>query len=248
MQGTRHKIFGLIVMAAFPLFAAPVQKRDLPYYRRAFFKSYQVGDMAVWPSLIAEMEQAKPVDWVWQTEIVKALYGLVGYQLGTRDKKRAKVNVAKADLYLDTLLAEHPDHAQLHSLAGAFYGYKISLSFYKAPFLGPKSLSHIEQAIQLDPTEPMGYIEKGNSLMYRPAVLGADKNQALTLYRKALKLMDSRKDRKEDWQQLMVCAFVLKGLYETNRGDEAKAFRADMQKEYGTMAWVEKYVGVTFFD
>ncbi len=248
MQGTENKIFGLVVLAIFPLLAAPAQKHDLSYYRCAFFKSYQVGDVSMWPALIAEMEQAKPVDLVWQTEIVKALYGLVGYQLGTRDKKRAKVYMVKADLYLDTLLAEHPNHAQLHSLAGAFYGYKISLSFYKAPFLGPKSLSHIEQAIRLDPTEPMGYIEKGNSLMYRPAMLGGDKNQALTLYRKALKLMVSRKDREKDWQQLLLRAFILKGLYETNQSDEAKAFRTDMQKEYGTMAWVEKFVGVKFFD
>lgn len=248
MQGAGNKIFGLIVLTVFPLLAAPAQKHDLSYYRRAFFESYQVGDMAVWPSLIAEMEQAQPVDWVWQTEIVKALYGLVGYQLGTRDKKRAKVYMAQADRYLDTLLTEHPKDAQLHSLAGAFCGYKISLSFYKAPFLGPKSLSHIEQALQLDPTEPMGYIEKGNSLMYRPAMLGGDKMQALTLYRKALKLMDSRKDRKEDWQQILVRAFILKGLYETNQRDEAKAFRTDMQKEYGTMAWAEKFVGVKFFD
>jgi len=248
MQGTANKIFGLIVLLVFPLFAAPAQKHDLSYYRCVFFKSYQVGDMAVWPSLIAEMEQAQSADWVWQTEIVKALYGLVGYQLGTRDKKRAKVNMAKADFYLGKLLVEHPNHAQLHCLAGAFCGYEIFLSFYKAPFLGPKSLSHIEHAIQLDPTEPMNYIEKGNSLMYRPALLGGDKNQALTLYRKALKLMNARKDQKEDWQQLLVCAFILKGLYETNQRDEAQAFRIDMQKEYGTMAWVEKFVGVKFFD
>jgi hypothetical protein len=180
--------------------------------------------------------------------MVKAMYGLVGYQLGAKNKDMARVYVNKADVYLDKLLKDYPRDARLQSMKGAFYGYKIAISFYKAPFLGPKSLLHIEKSIELDPAEPMGYIEKGNSLLYRPAAFGGDKNEALTNYRQALKLMEAVSDLKCSWQHLLLRAFILKGLYETNQTAEAKVFMHDMQKDYGSMDWVHQFVGANLME
>jgi len=238
----------LIGLMLFPILMATAQKKDLAYYQCAFFESYRQGSMAPWPGLITEMEKVKPADLVWQTEMVKAMYGLIGYQIGAGKKDLARIYVNKADVYLDKLLDDHPNNAQLHSLSGALYGYKIGLAFYKAPFLGPKSLYHIEKSIELDPSEPMGYIEKGNSLLYRPAALGGDKKKALTFYRKALKLMEARNDLKCNWQQMLLRAFILKTLYETNQTAEAKAFNLEMQKDYGSMDWIKQFVGANLID
>lgn len=248
MEGTKNKIIGLIILLILPALLATAQKKDLSYYQCAFYDSYKAGDMTPWPALIAEMEKAKSTDLAWQTEMVKALYGLVGYQIGANQKDLAKVYVNKADVYLDQLLDEYPNNARLHSLAGAFYGFKISFAFYKAPFLGPKSLYHIGKAIDLDPNEPMGYIEKGNSLLYRPAALGGDKREALRLYRKALQLMQSHNALKCDWQQMLLRAFILKSLYETNQTTEANAFMSAMQKDYGSMIWIKSFVGINLME
>jgi hypothetical protein len=204
--------------------------------------------MAPWPALIAEMEKIKSTDLVWQTEMVKAMYGLVGYQMGKKQKDLARAYVNKADVYLEKLLKDHPKNAQLHALAGAFCGYKIGLSFYKAPFLGPKCMYHVDKAVELDPNEPMGYIEKGNSLLYRPAAFGGDKNEALQLYRKALKLIDGRPSQKCDWQQMLLRAFMLKAMYETNQTAQANAFMKEMEKDYGSMLWIKAFVGADLMD
>ena len=246
MEGTKNKLISLIALLIFPTFFVTAQKKDLAYYQCAFYESYRAGSMAPWPGLIEEMEQEKSADLAWQTEIVKAMYGLVGYQIGLHDKEVAKTNVSKADTYLEKLLAQYPNNAQLHSLAGAFYGYKIALAFYKAPFLGPKSMEHIDKSIRLDPAEPMGYIEKGNSLQYRPAIFGGDKVEALKFYRKALALIDARPVSKCDWQQMLLRAFILKNLYETNQTTEAEAFLATMQKDYGSTSWIKAFVGAEF--
>jgi len=243
MEGTKNKIIGLMVILIFPVLLAMAQKKDLAYYQCAFYESYRAGNMAPWPGLIAEMEKVKSNDLVWQTEMVKAMYGLVGYQIGAKNKDLARVYVDKAGVYLDTLLDDYPENAQLHSLAGAFCGFKIALTFYKAPFMGPKSIYHIQKAIELDPFEPMGYIEKGNSLLYRPAVLGGDKLEALRLYRKALKLLEADNNQKCDWQQMLVRAFILKALFETSQTAEANAFMLAMQKDYGSMIWIKAFVG-----
>jgi len=154
--------------------------------------------------------------------------------------------VNKADSYLERLLEEYPNNAQLHSLAGAFYGYKIALAFYKAPFLGPKSMEHIDKSIKLDPAEPMGYIEKGNSLQYRPTVFGGDKIEAMKYYRKALALIEARNESKCNWQQMLLRAFILKNLYETNQTADAETFLAAMQKDYGSLVWIKAFVGAEF--
>ncbi|MDP2115309.1 MAG: hypothetical protein Q8K69_14765, partial [Bacteroidota bacterium] len=94
----------LIVILTFTILSASAQKKDLTYYQCAFFESYRVGNMAPWPGLIAEMEKVKSTDPAWQTEMVKAMYGLVGYQLGAKNKNLAKIYVNKADVYIDKLL------------------------------------------------------------------------------------------------------------------------------------------------
>ncbi len=247
MERTKNTISGLIILLLLPILAT-AQKKDLAWYRCAFFESYRAGNMAPWPGLIGEMEKVSSSDLAWQTEMVKAMYGLVGYQIGMRNKDLAKVYVEKADNYLNKLLKDHPENAKLHSLAGAFYGFKIGLWFYKAPFYGPKSMYHVSKSIELDPAEPMGYIEKGNSLMYRPLAFGGDKTEGLKCYRKALQLMNARDTGKCDWQKMLLRAFILKGLYETNQLAEAKTFRQEMQKDYGPMDWVQKFVGLNMID
>lgn len=243
--GRRPKLL-LIILFLLPVLLVSAQKKDLAYFRCAFYESYRSGSMEPWPKLIEEMEQAKSADLVWQTEIVKAMYGLVGYQIGLHDKEIAKAYIRKADIYLEKLLAQYPNNAQLHSLSGAFYGYKISLAAYKAPFLGPKSMEHIDKSIKLDPGEPMGYIEKGNSLHYRPAILGGDKLEALKFYRKALVLFEARHDSDCNWQKMLLRAFILKNLYETNKKAEAATFLTDMQKDYGSLGWIKAFVGAGF--
>lgn len=238
----------LMVLLILPVLLATAQKKDLTYYQCAFFDSYRIGNMVPWPGLIAEMEKVKSSDLAWQTEMIKAMYGLVGYQLGAKNKDLARAYVNKGDIHLEKLLKSYPRNAQLHGLAGAFYGYKIALAFYKAPFFGPKSMYHIEKSIELDPSEPGGYIEKGNSLLYRPVAFGGDKKEALAYYKKALKLMEASSDQKCNWQEMLLRAFILKSLYETNQTAEAEAFMKEMQKDYGSMNWIKEFVGASLIE
>lgn len=248
MERKNNRIARLTILLLLGAFSAFAQTKDLNYYQCAFYDSYKAGSMAPWPALIAEMEKASVQNAEWQTEMVKAMYGLVGYQIGQGDKDAARKYVDKADQLLEKLLDKNPKNARLHALSGAFYGFKISLAVYKAPFLGPKSLSHIDKAVSLDPNEPTGYMEKGNSLMYRPAAFGGDKEEGLALYRKALALMDARAGAKCDWQKMLLRTFIVKALYETKRDAEAKVFVKQMEKEYGSMDWIKKFVGMKYLD
>jgi tetratricopeptide (TPR) repeat protein len=248
MEGKKNKVIVLMSLLLLTFLLAGAQKKDISFYQCAFFESYRMGNMAPWPGLISEMEKEKSKDLNWQIEMTKAMYGLVGYYIGAGDKDQAKVYLDRASESVDKLLEIYPDNAQLHSLSGALYGYKIGMAFYKAPFLGPKSMYHIDKAIELDPAEPMGYIEKGNSLMYRPSAFGGDKNEALVFYKKALELMDGKNDQKCNWQKMLLRAFMLKAMYETNQTSAAEAFLIEMKRDYGSMTWIKQFVGAQYMD
>jgi len=240
------RILTLFISLFVGCFTTKGQTKDTEFYRCAFFNSYRAGDMSGWPALIDEMVQVKSDNINWQMEILKAMYGLVGYHIGLGDQGTAKEYIFRADAYFGALLPKNSGNAQLHCLIGAFYGYKISLAVYKAPFLGPKSLEHIDRALKLDPAEPMGYVEKGHSLDYRPAVFGGDKKEAMKYYQKALSLWDAQPNATCNWQKMLLRATMLKTLYDTNQDKEAEAFLAAMQKDYGQLSWIRKFVGARY--
>jgi hypothetical protein len=47
---------------------------------------------------------------------------------------------------------------------------------------------------------------------------------------------------------MLLRAFILKNLYETNQDAAAETFLAEMQKDYGSMIWIKKFVGAEFMD
>ncbi len=115
MQLLKYLLVVVVLLAGFSVSA---QKKDLAYYQCAFYDSYKAGTMAPWPALIAEMENAGSENIEWQTEIVKAMYGLVGYQIGLGEKDVARKYIDKADYLLDVLLEKNPKSAKLHALSG----------------------------------------------------------------------------------------------------------------------------------
>ena len=89
----------LVFISLFFGLTTSAQKKDLAYYQCAFFESYRAGNMAPWPDLIEEMAQVKSADVVWQTEMVKAMYGLVGYQIGPSRERHSK-NICEQSRHL----------------------------------------------------------------------------------------------------------------------------------------------------
>jgi hypothetical protein len=80
------------------------------------------------------------------------------------------------------------------------------------------------------------------------SLFGGDKLEGLSYYQKALKLMDAKSGQKCDWQKLLLRAFILKSLYETDQPEKAGIFKAEMEKDYGSMDWIKQFVGSTFMD
>ncbi|MGQ8338847.1 hypothetical protein ACUNWD_19980 [Sunxiuqinia sp. A32] len=216
-------------------------------YDCKLLQSYIEGDLSEWPVWIQEIERNENGDLKWELIKHKAQYGLIGYYFGTRQKDKARNLLQQADDQLNENLEEYPNSPKLHSFKAAFYAFKIGLAIYKAPILGPKMASSIQQAFDIDENEPMGWLEMGNSLYNRPALFGGDKLEALECFKKSLQLFSNQSEAC-DYLSVQVKIFIVKAYLETGQTKEYQQARKELEDEYGAMPWIDEFLQVDLLE
>lgn len=194
-------------------------------HQSQIYNAYIQGDMAGWEIIIREMEQHKDKTARYMLELVNYQYGYVAWCLGADKNDEAARYLAKAELYLGALEKRKYRPATLQAYRAAFYGFHIGLNAVKAPFVGPKSIAAAQNAIALDNTDPLGYIQYGNIQYYMPSALGGSKTEAIAYYRKAQLRMETLlgNDRK-DWNYLQLLLVIAEAHESAGNLTAAKAY------------------------
>ncbi|MFB6320182.1 hypothetical protein [Saccharicrinis sp. FJH54] len=192
-------------------------------FKAEIYSAYISGNMEKWEQVLNNMEklyQSKP-DIKLLENIVEAQYGLIGFLIGEdQDDKAGKILIV-AEKNLDLLMKRNDKVARYWAYKCAFTGFKIGISPYKAPFLGPRSFSYINEALALDDHNPYVLMEYANGKYYAPAFAGGDKTLAISTYDKAIHMLESDSvNLKNSWYYLMAktnygTALLKKG-YKTN--------------------------------
>lgn len=202
-----------------------------------FHETYANGNLDGWESRIILMERQHAGNDEKLMEALVARYGFIGYLLGEKQNSRAKKILDDTEKRLDDLLEKYPGNAKLLAVRAGLTGFRIGLSPLRAPVLGQRNVDAWEAALKNNPGEPMGWIEKGNSLFYRPAMFGGDKVQAEAAFRKAAELL---KPAPCNW----ISAFIQVRLYEACKANgkkaEAESILKKLQEKPGQFRWVEK--------
>lgn len=160
-------------------------------YEQRLYRSFITGDMTDWAKVLNEMEldlQKNPTPQNRFT-LLHAQYGYIGYLLGIKQTDKAKKLIDMAEQNAEQLQRVTAYKSTAYALHAALIAYRISISPYKAPFLGPKSSSLIDQALALSPSNTYAIIEKANARHYAPSVVGGNPIEAVELYEKVLKLL-----------------------------------------------------------
>lgn len=179
-------------------------------HKQRLYQCYLTGNMADWlvvmDELSSEYNRTKSVETLF--ELTHAQYGYIGYLLGVDDEDRAEKLVAKALSNASVLLDKNPKWVEVLAIKGALIAYKIAMSPYKAPFLGPESVSIIDKALSLDSTNPYALTEKANSKLYAPVLFGGNPKEAVLLYQKAIASIERTLNgsKEYEWWHLNVMA------------------------------------------
>ena len=120
-------------------------------------------------------------------------YGYIAWCIGNDSKDEARKYLELAEENLEKLKNADNFEAEYHAYTAAFYGFKIGLSLWRAPFYGPKSMNEAETAFKTDSSSFNANMELGNIWSNMPEMFGGSDEKALKYYLRALEILESER-------------------------------------------------------
>lgn len=152
------------------------------------YECYITGDMATWKIVMDDFAK-RQLSAAEKLNLINFYYGYIGYQLGEKNKAQAQIYIDKGDAIIDELIKTSPT-ADVYAYKGAYIGFKIAISPYKAPFIGNTSIKYVDKALEIGPQNIQAIIEKANVCYFTPEIFGGSKAEALKYNETAINLFE----------------------------------------------------------
>ncbi|MDR3653034.1 MAG: hypothetical protein P4L34_08695 [Paludibacter sp.] len=228
------KLIGLMIMLAFTSGLSAKTS-----YSKSIYDAFLVRDMAKWENIIQSMEASHSMTTVDQKlELINCYYGIIGYLVGRKQYDHAEKLTNRGDILINQVLSTAPKNATARSFKGSFTGFRVGIKKFKAILLIFDSKKYINEAIEIDPQNVQGLIDKGNLYYYAPAIFGGDKKTALTYYLKAARIMEQKKETYENWVYLNTLTLIASAYIKTNNLNEAKQTYQKIKREEPNITWI----------
>lgn len=232
MERQKHIVTSFIIV----LFAC---NTALGSWKQDIYQAYIGNNMNRWQTIIDKMEQEKVKEKDFLSQLVNYQYGYIGWCLGNDKNRLAKEYLDKAENNLELLANQNASPSTIHAYESAFYGFKIGLSRIRAPIYGPRSIKHAKEAIELDENNPLGYIQYGNSQFYMPSMFGGSKEEAISYFQKAEKLMEQNPEALENnWNYLGLLTLIAQSFEEMGQYDKAEDYYKKVLTVEPEFSWV----------
>lgn len=209
-------------------------------YSDSIYKAYSRGKMDKWFNIMKACEKsASHKSLAEQLELISYYYGYTGWLINAEKYDTAEKYIDKSEGIINTLLNESPENATLYAYKGAYIGFRIGLSKLKAVYLGRRSIKNIDKALELDPDNIQGNIEKGNSLYYCPSIFGGDKEEAITYYIRAVKSFEKQGLVVNNWMYINTMTALGQAYEATDQIQLAKVCYEKIMRIFPNFMWVE---------
>ena len=218
-------------------------------YDCRFYNAYITGDMTEWPAWMNQIE-----DHYLQREnhkllydLVMAYYGYVGYLIGVDQHEKAEEYIEKGIYYVEQLDNYAIYQSLYEAMKGAFYAFRIGISSSLTVWLGPKSMSHINKAVELDSTNPVAWVEKANAEYHMPRIFGGSYGKAVEYYRKAVGYFEEQPDSIGcNWMYLNALAWLAKSYDKAEMVVRAEMTYQRILKIEPDFSWVKNELYPSF--
>ncbi|HAN19502.1 MAG: hypothetical protein A2X13_01030 [Bacteroidetes bacterium GWC2_33_15] len=168
------------------------------------YKAYISNNTALWLTGMNELELSynKTKNPIILFELARSQYGYIGLLIDRQEFEKAKSILPKAEKNVQDLVKQAPGSADANALLAGIYGFKIMLYPGYVMINGPKGKNYIEKASSIKNITPSVIIELGNYAYHTPSILGGSIENAISYYKKAIKLLELKNQDKNNWQYL----------------------------------------------
>lgn len=219
-----------------------IEAQELKAFRIQLRTLYAQGRMSEWEHLIHQMEKVytSTENREWLEELVWAQYGYIAYLLHSRQDEKAGKYLQSALSHVDKLLKYNPKNANCLALKSSLTAFRIQLRPYAAPFLGPRSVRLMEEAVAADADNFRVLTEKGLARLYAPSWAGGNPEEAVSLFFRAVDEISKKSEMvKNDWYYLLLMASLGQSLQKTGRNDKAVEVYTQVLSVEPTFYWIK---------
>ncbi len=188
----------------------------------AFYNDYLNNKVENWgPKIDQILKQESKLTDRNMLELSNYLYGYIAVVLENKDEDAAENYIERWEPILDKMEEKKALREYAYVYKGAMYAYKISLSKIKAMWLGKRSLNSVEDALEINPKNPLAVGLMGNMKFYIPKAFGGDKHKSIEYYKKALSLFPTNIDPLFRWNRCGLLLCLAQAYEKTNQKDKA---------------------------
>lgn len=198
------------------------------------YQAYLDNNMAKWGSELRKYTSQPNLSVEDKMEISNYLYGYIASLLANVSENRQELNqwIDLWDDYLDEIEKAIGKRADIYVYRSSNNAYKAKVKSGGMMVYGPRSLSDLNRALNLDANNALANGLKGNTKFYMPTFVGGDKKEAIKWFEKALNLMANNTSVVYRWNRCAITLCLAQAYEKT--GNKQKAIEictAELQRE-----------------
>lgn len=202
------------------------------------YKAYLSQDLDQWKNLVSiAISKNTQQDPKAVYEQAFAQFGLMGATMYSSDKDLFTQFLESTKDLLEGLMEANESWAEPKAVASFIMGFQIANAPMKALYLGPKSASLMDEALEIDGQSPVVVQLYAGSKYFTPKLFGGDLEEAIKSYQIAIQLFEDQRRTKE-WLYLDAMAYL--GLSYVRNDENEKAieiYEKALDREPG-FTWV----------
>lgn len=172
------------------------------------YEAYISSDIKKWKAVLAEfLDRNESTDRAITLELALTQYGLIAHSLFTSNEEMFDEWVPATHDMLDPLMDEYEAWAEPYAVSSFIIGFQIADSPMKGVYLGSRSMSRMNRAVELDSQSPVVMQLYAGSKYFSPSFFGGDINEAIDHYLIAIDLFE-KQNRIDEWLYLDALAFL----------------------------------------
>jgi tetratricopeptide (TPR) repeat protein len=208
--------------------------------RQLIYDAYVKNNMPAWQTVIDRLQKQEKMSDETLLALVNYQYGYIGWCIGEDRVTEAESYIALARENLEMLEKKSYNLSMVYAYLSALYGYEIGIAVYRAPFIGPKSIKYADRALELDPANYFGWLQKGNIEYYMPSIFGGSKEDALRYFLKAKVLLEKNSSLLyQNWNYLHLLTIIAQAYSDLKDYNSAKACYETILKIEPEFQWIK---------